>query len=64
MANIPYGKSLQHIKDYKITSLQTTPPVVVMLIKRPETRKYDLSSVTEVLCGVAPLARRLQVEVS
>ena len=64
VANFNYEKFLQHIQDYKITSLQTAPPVIVMLGKRPETSKYDLSSLTEILCGAAPLARELQVEVS
>lgn len=33
-----------------------------MLSKRPETAKYDLSSVTDVLCGAAPLSKELQNE--
>lgn len=31
-----------------------------MLDKRPETSKYDLSSVKNILCGAAPLSRELQ----
>lgn len=31
-----------------------------MLDKRPETSKYDLSSVENILCGAAPLSRELQ----
>jgi 4-coumarate--CoA ligase len=50
------------IGRYKITSLQIAPPILVMLSKRPETARYDLSSVKDVLCGAAPLSRELQNE--
>lgn len=52
------------IQDYKITQLQVAPPILVMLSKRPETAKYEVSSVGEILCGGAPLAMTLQNEVS
>ncbi len=51
-----------HIQNYKITTLQLAPPVLVMLAKRPETKNYDLSSVNDVLCGAAPLSKDLQNE--
>jgi 4-coumarate--CoA ligase len=35
-----------------------------MLTKRPETAGYDLSSVTDILCGAAPLSKELQNNVS
>ena len=35
-----------------------------MLGKRPETKKYDLSSLQNILCGAAPLSKELQNEVS
>jgi len=35
-----------------------------MLAKRPETNKYDLSSLVNILCGAAPLSKELQNEVS
>ena len=34
-----------------------------MLNKRPEVHKYDLSSVTDIVCGAAPLSPELQKEV-
>lgn len=33
-----------------------------MLSKRPETLKYDISSVEEIRCGSAPLSRELQMD--
>ena len=37
---------------------------MVMLTKRPETAKYDLSSLKGMLCGAAPLSRELQNSVA
>jgi len=51
---------LRNIQTYKITRLQSVPPIMIMLDKRPEVAKYDLSSVREILCGAAPLSKELQ----
>jgi acyl-CoA synthetase (AMP-forming)/AMP-acid ligase II len=64
MKQFVYGDFLKAIQDYKITHLQVAPPILVMLSKRPETAKYDISSVTDVLCGAAPLSKELQNDVS
>jgi 4-coumarate--CoA ligase len=53
-------KFLQVIQDHRITKLQLVPPIMIMLSKRPEVAKYNLSSVKEILCGAAPLSRELQ----
>jgi 4-coumarate--CoA ligase len=55
---------LQNIQQYKITHLQTAPPILVMLSKRPEVAKYDISSVKHVLCGAAPLSKELQNDIT
>lgn len=59
-----YSEWLGHIQNHKITHIQTAPPVLVMLAKRPETQKYDISSLKNILCGAAPLSKELQNEVS
>jgi acyl-CoA synthetase (AMP-forming)/AMP-acid ligase II len=59
-----YEEFLRVIQTHKVTHLQVAPPIMVMLSKRPETAKYDLSSVTDILCGAAPLSRELQNEIS
>ncbi|KAH7066150.1 hypothetical protein BKA63DRAFT_546765 [Paraphoma chrysanthemicola] len=64
MKKFEYEPFLQTIQDRKVTHLQVAPPIMVMLSKRPETAKYDLSSVTDVLCGAAPLSKELQNEIS
>lgn len=62
MADFRYEDFLFNIGRYKITSLQIAPPILVMLSKRPETARYDLSSLKDCLCGAAPLSRELQNE--
>ena len=59
-----YEQFLRNIQRHRITHIQTAPPVLVMLAKRPETQKYDLSSLVNILCGAAPLSKELQNEVS
>ena len=64
METFQYRDFLKVIERYKITTLQTAPPVLVMLSKRPETAEYDLSSVKDILCGAAPLSQHLQNDVA
>ena len=62
MAEFRYEEFLFTIGKYRITSLQIAPPILVMLSKRPETARYDLRSLRDILCGAAPLSRELQNE--
>ncbi|KAI1334531.1 4-coumarate-CoA ligase [Xylariaceae sp. FL0016] len=62
MTEFKYEEFLSNIGRYRITSLQIAPPILVMLSKRPETARYDLSSLEDCLCGAAPLSRELQNE--
>ena len=64
MAKFVYEEFLRSIQTYRITHLQSAPPILVMLDKRPETSKYDLSSLKHILCGAAPLSKELQNAVS
>ena len=64
MEKFVFEDFLKHIQNHKITALQTVPPVVVMLSKRPETSQYDLRSLDWMLCGAAPLSKELQNDVS
>jgi len=64
MRTFNYDGFLRNIQQHSITHIQTAPPVIVMLAKRPETEKYDLSSLVNILCGAAPLSKELQNEVS
>ncbi|KAJ5681833.1 uncharacterized protein N7477_001773 [Penicillium maclennaniae] len=60
MQKFVFEDFLGGIQKYRITHLQLVPPILIMLDKRPETRKYDLSSLKNILCGAAPLSRELQ----
>lgn len=55
-----FEEFLRVIETYRITHLHLVPPILVMLSKRPETSKYDLSSVTNLGCGAAPMSSELQ----
>ncbi|RMZ73038.1 4-coumarate- ligase 2 [Pyrenophora seminiperda CCB06] len=64
MPKFEFEEFLQLIEKYGVTTLYVAPPILVMLAKRPETAKYNLNSVTDILCGAAPLSKELQNEVS
>jgi acyl-coenzyme A synthetase/AMP-(fatty) acid ligase len=64
MKQFQYEEFLRTIQEQKVTHLQIAPPIMVMLSKRPETANYNLSSVTDILCGAAPLSKELQTEIS
>lgn len=63
MEKFDFETVLRNVEKYRITHLNLVPPVMVMLAKRPETKKYDLSSVVSVGSGAAPLSREVSVEV-
>lgn len=64
MRGFNFEPFLKHIQNHKITHIQTAPPVLVMLDKRPETSRYRLDSLINILCGAAPLSKELQNSVS
>ena len=59
-----YSEWLSHVQNHRITHVQTAPPLLVMLAKRPETKNFDISSLVNILSGGAPLSKGLQNEVS
>ncbi|KAH8717840.1 Acyl-CoA ligase azaF [Beauveria bassiana] len=64
MSVFSFERYLQCIERYRPNVLQVVPPIVVMLSKRPEVQKYDLSSVKDLSCGAAPLKVDLQNDVA
>ena len=44
---------------FKVTHLSVVPPVALMLAKHPDVDNFDLSYLTEVTCGAAPLGQEL-----
>jgi 4-coumarate--CoA ligase len=55
MRKFDFLKMLEYLQKYKITSLNLVPPIAVALIKRPEVKNYDLSTVEAAGVGAAPL---------
>lgn len=64
MAKFHYEDFLAHVQTHKITNITTAPPILVMLSKRPETPRYDVSSLKHIVCGGAPLSKELQNEIA
>ncbi|TBU23529.1 amp dependent CoA ligase [Dichomitus squalens] len=54
-----FERMLHSIQRYHISHLYVVPPQVVLLCKSPKVKQYDLSSVTYLICGAAPLGAEL-----
>jgi 4-coumarate--CoA ligase len=55
---------LEHIQDFKITSLTLAPPIAVALAKHPAVKNYDLSSIRSAVSAAAPLSQSIAKEVN
>ncbi|XP_012231363.1 luciferin 4-monooxygenase [Linepithema humile] len=55
---------LQCIERYKIEYLAVVPSLMVFLAKHPLVNKYDLSCIKTILCGAAPLPKKIQKAVA
>ena len=64
MSTFVYEDMLQVIQKHRITELQVAPPILVLMSKHSATANYDLSSITKVSSGAAPLSQSLQNECS
>jgi 4-coumarate--CoA ligase len=53
---------LSVIQTHRITNLTLVPPVAVLLIKSPIVKNYDLSSVSHMFCGAAPLGKEASLQ--
>lgn len=62
MSEFIYEEMLQVVQKHKITELQVAPPILVLMSKDPATANYDLSSITKIFSGAAPLSQSLQSE--
>ncbi|KAH0537324.1 hypothetical protein FGG08_005878 [Glutinoglossum americanum] len=64
-AKFDFIQMLEDIQRFKVDMLILVPPIVVALVKHPAVRsgKYDLSSVTAIGSGAAPLGREIIAEV-
>ncbi len=55
-------QALGLIQTHRITRLFAVPPVVLALAKHPVVDQYDLSSLTQVFSGAAPLGAEIALE--
>ncbi|KAH9915874.1 amp dependent CoA ligase [Fomitopsis serialis] len=55
---------LKSIERYRITTLPCVPPMAVLLVKHPDVKKYDLSTIQSVMIGAAPVSPELQAAVA
>lgn len=58
-------KALDAIERYKVTHFYTAPPAVVAMVKqRAVVKRYDMSSLKEIVAGAAPLGKDVMEECS
>jgi len=63
LSHFEFVQYLEMIQKYKPTTLQCVPPMVLALAKHPLVKKYDLSSVKDIICAAAPLSKDTEDEV-
>jgi len=51
---------LKTLRDHRVTRLHTVPPVLQFLATHSLVDAYDLSALTWVICGAAPLGREME----
>ncbi|MCO5596844.1 hypothetical protein L7F22_050914 [Adiantum nelumboides] len=63
MPKFDFTLMLQSIQKYRITNLPIVPPIAIALAKQDVVRRYDLSSVIQLLCGAAPIGKETLEEI-
>ena len=58
------AQALGLVQQHRITRFFAVPPVVLALAKHPAVADYDLSSLTQVFSGAAPLGGEIALEAS
>ncbi|KAK7067071.1 hypothetical protein SK128_021687 [Halocaridina rubra] len=51
---------LKAIHSYKVTLVPLVPPLAIFLAKHDAVTKFDLTCVSNIVCGAAPLSRDIQ----
>lgn len=63
MPRFDFVKMLENVQKFRITDMKVVPPIMVLLAKHPVVKKYDLSSLTSLGCGAAPLGLEVSTAV-
>lgn len=64
MAKFELEKALGVVMKYRITHLYLVPPVIIAMAKQSVVKRYDLSSLKQILSGAAPLGKDVMEECS
>lgn len=64
MKQFNFEDMLQTVQTHRITRLQIATPVMVLLGKRREVSRFDLTSLKDITCGVVPLSHELQLDLA
>ncbi|KAM7254216.1 hypothetical protein ACFE04_027538 [Oxalis oulophora] len=59
MERFDFEGALRAIERYKVRLMPVSPPVILTLLKSNLTKKYDLSSLSQLMCGGAPLGEEV-----
>ena len=59
MGILPNSDFVRSSFHFQVTNAPLVPPLILFLAKHPLVSKYDLSSIREIGCGAAPLAKEL-----
>lgn len=63
MPKFDFIKMLEYSERFKVSDMNLVPPIAVALAKHPDVEKYDLSNVSFLGCGAAPLSREIAEQV-
>ena len=65
LPNFELKSFLNAIETYKISTLYLVPPIAITMANNPDLlQKYDMSSVRQIFCGAAPLAKEITDELN
>jgi len=64
MKQFEFEEYLRVSSTHRVTQLQVVPPIMILLAKRLEPGRYDLSNLESITCGAAPLSLDVQNKVS
>nr|ABR18186.1 unknown [Picea sitchensis] len=62
MGKYTFVRMLEVIQEYKITNLPLVPPIAISITKENIVKRYDLSSLKEVITAAAPLGKDIMQE--
>ncbi|GMN52003.1 hypothetical protein TIFTF001_021137 [Ficus carica] len=60
MQRFEMGKLLELVEKYKVTVTPFVPPILLSIVKCPDLRRHDLSSIRMIITGGAPMGKELE----